>query len=154
MTRPLASAKLPRMSKAKNSATVRLVRPASNLVDTFLETLEHPLRDDIVRVRQLIRETVPNVAEAIKWNAPSFALENTFFATFQLRSEDALQLVFHTGAAKRPKPVPITLSEDVQSLVKWLDADRALVTFDPGVAAQRKRFTTLLQEWVRQLPSE
>ena len=48
-------------------------------------------------MRHTILEVSPEIREAIKWNAPSFRT-TALFATFNLRSRDRVQLIFHTGA--------------------------------------------------------
>lgn len=140
------------MSKQKTPrSTAKLPPPPGNEVDAFLESLEHPLRDDVVRVRQLVLAALPGITEAIKWNAPSFRATE-FFATFNLRSKDSVQLIFHTGAKKKAKSKQLVLSPRAEALVTWLDADRALVTVAPSrLSAQRLAFTTLVREWVTQL---
>jgi len=132
-------------------STAKLPPIAGNEVDAFLETLEHPLRDDVVRVRQLVLSALPDITEALKWNAPSFRTTE-FFATFNLRSTDDVQLIFHTGARKKANPKKVALSPRAEALVTWLDPDRALVTLSPSrLATQRLAFTTLVREWVTQL---
>jgi len=139
------------MSKQTSGSTAKLPPLPGNEVDAFLETLEHPLRDDVVRVRQLILSALPDITEAIKWNAPSFRATE-FFATFNLRAKDEVQLIFHTGAKKKAKPKKVALSPRAEALVTWLDPDRALVTLSPSkLSAQRLAFTTLVREWVTQL---
>ncbi|MCU0695944.1 MAG: DUF1801 domain-containing protein [Myxococcaceae bacterium] len=133
-------------------STAKLPPPAGNDVDAFLEALEHPLRDDVVRVRRWVLDAAPGVSEAVKWNAPSFRVGNDFFATFHLRSTTEVQLVFHTGAKKRAQPKAIVLTPAAARLVEWLSEDRALVALAPGRLSNLKApFTTLVREWVRQL---
>jgi len=96
-------------------STAKLPPIAGNEVDAFLETLEHPLRDDVVRVRQLVLSALPDITEALKWNAPSFRTTE-FFATFNLRSTDDVQLIFHTGARKKANPKKVALSPRAEAL--------------------------------------
>ena len=119
------------MSKQTSGSTAKLPPLPGNEVDAFLETLEHPLRDDLVRVRQLILSALPGIT---------------------LRAKDEVQLIFHTGAKKKAKPKKVSLSARPEALVTWLDPDRALVTLSPSkLSAQRLAFTTLVREWVTQL---
>lgn len=135
----------------KQQKTGKLPPAPGNEVDAFLEVLEHPLRDDVVRVRALLLSAMPGISEAIKWNAPSFRTEE-FFATFHLRSKEDVQLVFHTGAKKKAAKAKVVLSPKAEALVKWLDSDRALVTLSPSrLASQKIAFSTLVREWVTQM---
>lgn len=140
------------MSKSQSARSTSKLPPiAGNEVDAFLEALDHPLRDDVVRVRRLVLAALPDLGEAIKWNAPSFRRGERFFATFDLRPQDAVRLIFHRGAKKDDAPKP-TLSARAESLVRWLADDRVLVTLAPEkLASQRVAFTTLVREWVSQL---
>jgi hypothetical protein len=141
------------MPSAKpNRSTAKLPPPAGNEVDAFLEALEHPLRDDLVRVRRWVLEATPGLSEAVKWNAPSFRLGPDFFATFHLRSTTEVQLVFHTGAKKRSQPKALVLSPAAARLVEWLSEDRALVALPPARLSNLKApLMTLVREWTRQL---
>lgn len=132
--------------------TEKLPPPSGNEVDAFLEALEHPLRDDIARVRRWILEATPGVLESVKWSAPSFRVGAEYFATFHLRSRTDVQLIFHTGAKKRPEPRAVVLSANAAQLVEWLDPDRALVTLPTTRLLRfRSNLVTLVREWVQQL---
>jgi hypothetical protein len=139
-------------TKPKARSTAKLPPVAGNEVDAFLETLDHPLRDDIVRVRQLVKAALPDIGEAIKWNAPSFFVgSDEHFATFHLRSKEQVQLVLHTGAKKRAVKKAFSLSPRAEALVQWLDDDRAMVTLDPArLPNHRVAFTALVREWATQ----
>lgn len=138
------------MPKSDVKATTKLPPPAGNEVDAFLESLDHPRRDDVVRVREVILSAAPGISEEIKWNAPSFSVDD-HFCTFNLRSRDEVVLVLHRGAKKKA-PKQMKLSAKAEALVKWLDPDRALVTLEPArVSSARPALTALIREWVSQL---
>jgi hypothetical protein len=44
----------------------------SELVSAYIEKLEEPTRQIVETLRQIILNTDPEIAEEIKWNAPSF----------------------------------------------------------------------------------
>lgn len=140
--------------KAKTTATKRKApakRPQS--VDEFLGALDHPLKDEVEIVRQWILSVDPTIVEEVKWNAPSFRTSD-FFATFHLRSVDAVQLVLHAGA--KPKAsAKRGLDVDAPSglPVRWLAKDRALVTLGRGAAlrAQRRALESLVRQWIAAL---
>ncbi len=139
------------MAKSQSvKATAKLPPPEGNEVDAFLESLDHPRRDDIVRVRQVILSAAPGIVEEVKWNAPSFRTDE-HFCTFNLRSRDEIVLVLHRGA-KKQQPRKMKLSPKAEALVKWLDDDRALVSIEPSrVASCKSAMTALIREWVGQL---
>lgn len=128
-------------------------RPVPGDVDSQLETLDHPQRDAIVRVTELVRSADPRVKAAIKWGAPSFAIHD-HFATFQLRAPRGVMLVFHFGAKKRDDvPKQESIANDA-GLATWLAADRAVVHFADlaDVEAKAKDFVALVRAWIAVLP--
>ena len=121
-------------------------------VATFMSELEHPLKPEIEAVRQLLLDAAPEIHEALKWNAPSYRTTD-FFATFHLRSQDSLQLVFHMGAKAKATATTGIRIDDPTGLVKWLAKDRGLVTLGTGKDLQAKKdaLQALVREWIRWL---
>lgn len=119
-------------------------------VEAFMRTLEHPLRDDIEAVRQILLGVDPSIEEAVKWNAPSFRTAD-FFATFHLRSQDQVQLVFHTGAKAKATAVSGIEIADPAGLAAWRANDRCVVTLGAGseIATRRAAFEAFVREWLR-----
>lgn len=143
-----AKAKAPAAKQAKARAPTR---PGS--VDAFLSALDHPLKDEVEIVRQWILSVDPTIAEEVKWNAPSFRTTD-FFATFHLRSLDAVQLVFHAGARPKASATTGLGVEAPEGLpLRWLAKDRALVTLGRGAAlrAQRRALESLVRQWIAAL---
>ena len=68
-------------------------------VIAFISDLDHPLKREIKLVREIILGVSPEIREAIKWNAPSFRTTD-FFATFFLRANDQVQLIFGRRVTK------------------------------------------------------
>jgi hypothetical protein len=66
----------------------------SEAVDAYLQKLKHPLKAEILEVRENIRKASKKISERIKWNAPSYYyLED--MVTFNPRNEQQVHLVFH-----------------------------------------------------------
>jgi hypothetical protein len=119
-------------------------------VVAFLRDLDHPMKKEIETARKIILGIGPDIGEGIKWNAPSFRAAD-YFATINLRSKDALQLIFHTGAkVKETKAMRLT---DPDGLVQWLAKDRCFVTLGAGKSIQQGRtaFEQIVREWMAQL---
>lgn len=118
-------------------------------LEAFMAELEHPRKADIAAVRKIIREAGADITEEIKWNAPGFRTTESF-ATVNLRSTEALQLIFHLGAKVRPGFKGMKIA-DPAGLVKWLGKDRAMVTVGAGksVAANAEALQALVREWVK-----
>jgi hypothetical protein len=69
-------------------------------VETFLAALDHPLKPEILALRQVILGADPSITEGIKWNVPSFRTSE-YFATMHLRAKDGIQVILHLGAKTR-----------------------------------------------------
>lgn len=122
-------------------------------VDAQLATLDHPHRDAIVRLTELIRGADPRVVAAVKWGAPSFAV-GEHFATFQLRAPRGLMLIMHFGAKRRTDLPERSDIADPTGLLTWLAADRAVIGFADRAAVERQAdaFVALIRAWIAVLP--
>jgi len=120
-------------------------------VDELMKTLVHPLKKDIDAVRKIVLAADPRIGEGVKWKAPSFHA-GEYFATVNLRSTDAVQLILHLGAKVRTTPARLEI-DDPANLLKWLDKDRCLVTLGSATAIRTHRaaFTRIVQQWIRHL---
>jgi hypothetical protein len=120
-------------------------------VVAFLRELDHPLKQEVHAVREIILGASPEVREGIKWNAPSFRTTE-YFATINLRARDRVRLIFHTGAKVKEAGGGVPLA-DPAGLLEWLARDRCLMTLRDGedVRAKRAALGAIVREWIRQL---
>jgi hypothetical protein len=126
--------------------------PHSNdKVDAFMAQLEHPFKETIQDLRFLILSADPRVREQIKWNAPSFLIED-HFATFKLYPPNAIQLVLHTGAKVKNHPKTFVV-DDPNSLLQWVTGDRCVLIFKSAEHARemREAVASIVKQWIRQL---
>jgi uncharacterized protein YdhG (YjbR/CyaY superfamily) len=72
-------------------------------VDEFLENLSHPLKAEVEALRSIIKGVDKNIAEEIKWKAPSFNYKGEYLVTFNLREEERIHLVFHNPQISKVK---------------------------------------------------
>lgn len=123
-----------------------------NEVDAFISGLDHPLKVEIEAVRALILAASPEIAEGIKWNAPSFRRQE-WFATFHLRPRDVVQLILHLGAKAKDGDIRQQIG-DSAGLLEWLGKDRATVKFKSlaDIEAKREPFAGLVRQWVSLVP--
>lgn len=142
----------PRKTAPSRPAGPKRVPPAMR-VEAFLAELAHPEHAGITRLRALILGLDPRITEEVKWNAPSFKLED-HFATFKLHPPRGITLVLHTGAKLRNDPRPFTV-EDPAGLLKWAAPDRAVLTLASSDAAvtHEAAIAALLRQWIAQLPA-
>jgi uncharacterized protein YdhG (YjbR/CyaY superfamily) len=90
-------------------------------VASYMQTLDHPLKPEIERLREILKSADERLSERIKWNAPSYHLDGVDIVTFGplMRKKDEILLVFH-----HPKIVEVS-----SSILEGNYKDRRLVTF-------------------------
>lgn len=122
-------------------------------VAALLADLAHPLEPVIRTLRAAILAADPRIAEAIKWNAPSYHVAGAHFATFHLRSKAGVQLVLHLGAKARPDATVRAAVPDPDGLLAWKSADRATFTVRGAeeAAARAPALTAIVQAWIAHL---
>ena len=69
----------------------------SSEVDAWFDDYEHPAKDAMLRVREIILED-DRMTETIKWKSPTFMYEGNM-ASFNPRTKAHDSLMFHTGAS-------------------------------------------------------
>jgi len=116
-------------------------------VDRFMAELDHPSKDAIEALRELIVGTSDAVREGIKWNAPSYRTDE-YFATTNLRAKNGIGLILHLGAKVRNETVAI---DDPAHLLTWHASDRASLSFG-GIDDLRARASdvrAIVVQWLR-----
>ena len=123
----------------------------TNEVDGFMAQLAHPHKDAIQEVRALVLSADPRVNERIKWNAPSFFIDDDF-ATFKLQPPSTIQLVLHTGAKVKSQLRTFSI-DDPHKLLKWAAGDRCVLTLTSAEHAQQMReaVASIIKQWIQQL---
>jgi hypothetical protein len=119
-------------------------------VDVLLSSLKHPATAEIQTLRAIVCEVSPSIQEGVKWNAPSFRVDE-YFATINLRERQGVGVVLHFGAKVRDVAAGPESIDDPDKLLKWLAKDRATVTFSgkDDIAARKPAFQAVLRQWIR-----
>ena len=68
----------------------------SAVVDEWFAAYEHPAKDAMLRVREIILSD-DRMSETIKWKSPTFMFDGNM-ASFNPRTKAHVSLMFHTGA--------------------------------------------------------
>jgi len=120
-------------------------------VRALLADLEHPHKAAIQRLRKLILGLDARVTEDVKWNAPSFLIDE-HFATFKLHPPKQIQLILHTGAKAKGTPRARKI-DDPDGLLAWPAKDRAVLTLASGAAlrAHEASIRAMIGQWIEQL---
>nr|WP_303657263.1 DUF1801 domain-containing protein [Asticcacaulis aquaticus] len=114
--------------------------------------MTHPEKPLIEALRLAIKALDDDVAEIIKWNAPSFTYRGKDFATLHLRAKSGIGVILHTGVKAKDHTV-FPAIDDPDRLLNWLGADRAMIAFDSVAAlnARAAALTALLRQWLTRL---
>ena len=69
----------------------------SEQVDAWFAAYDNPMKDIVLKVREIILAADPRIEELIKWSSPTFSYKGNL-ASFNPRSKKHASLMFHTGA--------------------------------------------------------
>ena len=119
-------------------------------VEQFMQTLDHPLKAEIAKVRRDHFGCGWKMTEQIGWNAPSFCYHGDNRVTMRIQPPEQMQLIFHRGAKVRSDSADFKF-EDSSGLMKWVSSDRGVVTLRTmqDVEANEAALTTLVREWMK-----
>lgn len=134
--------------KSESSEEVKKA-DGTNRVNLFMSQLEHPLRAEIEAVRAIILGVDQRITESIKWNAPNFFYKDDF-ATFNLRSVDSFQVIFHRGAKVKENSATDSAISDPSGLLKWLARDRCVAVFSDmqDVKSKESPLAEIVRQWI------
>lgn len=140
------------MKKANNLA---LGITETEQVDAYLENLNHPLKDLVVYLRNVILEVNPDIGEGIYWNAPTFYFTGEmpsfdpktykrYIVGLNFYKKDTIRLIFLHGAA----------AKNVEGLLEGDYADgRRIASFKniDEVKSKQKALEQIIQELVSKM---
>ncbi|MBI1933340.1 MAG: DUF1801 domain-containing protein [Ignavibacteriales bacterium] len=120
-------------------------------VNNFMNNLDHPYKEGIEFLRNVIKKCNDSIIEEIKWNAPSYKLEN-HFATFKLYPPKNIQIVLHTDSKLKGDPHKFHL-DDPHQIIKWAAPDRCVITIKSNKEAKElsNEISSLINSWIKQL---
>lgn len=93
-------------------------------LDAYLAALVHGQKSSIATLRAATLAIDDRIGEDVKWNAPSFFIEDRF-ATFRVHPAK-LQVILHTGAKARSNQQVFEIP-DPDGLLTWPAKDRCVV---------------------------
>ena len=120
-------------------------------VNDFLRRLEDPRKPVLAALRKIIRHAAPNIREGIKWNAPSFRVDD-YFATAGLHDKDVVRVVFHRGARPKGGAKAMRIA-DPAGLLEWHARDRCSAKFYnmKDVKAKAAELRNIVRQWIKQI---
>jgi len=72
-------------------------------VNEFMAKLDHPFKKEVQFLRDVIKGIDKDIAEQIKWKAPTFSYKGEYLVTFNLWEEKRIHLVFHNPMISKVK---------------------------------------------------
>jgi hypothetical protein len=91
-------------------------------VDAWLERYDNPMKEVVLRARDVILDADPRIGETIKWSTPTFVYKGNL-ASFQPRAKQFASLLFHTGASIPGEHPILEGGGDVARYVRLADLD-------------------------------
>ena len=67
-------------------------------VDAWFERYDNPMKDAVLRTREILLDADPRLDETIKWSTPTFTYRGNLVSV-QPRAKQFVSLLFHTGAS-------------------------------------------------------
>lgn len=131
---------------------IRTKKSEPDKVDAFMETVEHPLKNVMEMLREIILNAGQEIGEEIKWNAPAFFYSGDMepsdpkeykrhLAVFNFFKKDSIRIVFPSGANVK----------NAQGLLEGDYADgRRIATFysTDDVAEKEAELKSVIVEWL------
>jgi hypothetical protein len=120
-------------------------------VDEFIGKLDHPLKELVIQLRELILETKPYLTEQVKWNAPSFCYNGDDRVTMNLSKKDQVLLIFHLGAKGGDEKNLETLIKNPDTTLQWLSSNRAMMKFysTADLKNQKAVLKNNIKDWLK-----
>lgn len=113
--------------------------PKNPKVDAYFKKLKHPLKDEIMRVRDIILKTDRRIEEDIKWSSPTFIYKGNI-ASFYMNAKQLVSLMFHQGASIKDKSKLLEGDGKVSRVARFEDAK--------AIEKKKKALESVIKEWV------
>ena len=110
------------------------------IVDEYLEKKNHPLTQEIERVREIILNTHKDIEETIKWSSPTFIYKGNM-ASYFMNAKKHVSLMFHKGAIIEDKSGLLTGDGKEGRTAKFKDMDE--------IESRKKDLENVVLEWIR-----
>ena len=127
-----------------------MAKQSNKEVTEFLNELNHPFRNEIEELRDVILASDKNLVENIKWNAPNYSFENEDRITMRIQPMTTkVQLIFHRGAKKQEQPKDRLIANKSKMLL-WKENDRAIITFKSKQEIEngKSELEKIINEWL------
>jgi hypothetical protein len=111
--------------------------PTTPEVDAWFAAYDHPAKDAMLRVRQIILAD-DRMTETIKWKSPTFMYGGNM-ASFNPRTKAHVSLMFHTGVSIPGSHPRLEGGGDTARYMKFTDLD--------DVESAREEIEAVVRAW-------
>ena len=120
-------------------------------VDEFLNALDGKQLEQVTSLRQLILDAHPELSEHIKWNSPSYVLNNEDRITFSVRPGYPISIVLHMGATRPENKDGAPVMDDPSGLIEWKSDTRGVISFADIEDVQLKstQLSLIIDKWLK-----
>ncbi len=109
-------------------------------VDQYLLEKNHPLTQEIQRIREIILETDSKIKETIKWSSPTFMYKGNI-ASFFMNAKKFVSLMFHKGATIKDKNGLLEGDGKESRVARFQDLE--------DIEKKKDALKDVIREWVR-----
>ena len=109
-------------------------------VDEYLQSKQHPLTNEIQRVREIILSANPLVEETIKWSSPTFMYKGNM-ASFFMNAKKHVSLMFHKGAFINDESGLLEGDGKEGRMARFSDLD--------DIESKKSALESVVAEWIR-----
>jgi uncharacterized protein YdhG (YjbR/CyaY superfamily) len=110
-------------------------------VNEFMEKLDHPFKAEVEMIREIVKTVNKDIAEQIKWNAPSFSYRGETLVTFNLWEKKSIHLVFHNSMISKVKSKLLEGEYDHRRMAYFADQNE--------IQAKRKDLEKALKDLIK-----
>jgi uncharacterized protein YdeI (YjbR/CyaY-like superfamily) len=118
-------------------------------VTSFLDNLNHPLRNEIELLRGILLNESHSLTENIKWNSPNYCHEGEDRITVRIHPPKQIQIIFHRGSKKLSQPKHKLITDET-GLLAWKENDRAVMSFKAKSDIEKHSavLTDIIRQWI------
>jgi hypothetical protein len=120
-------------------------------VAEFMDDLDASKRAQVEALQTIIKQAGPTLEEHIKWNSPSYVLDDEDRVTFNLQNkEGVVKLVLHMGATRTEDKKGAPVMADTSGLISWQSDIRGVLSFADldDVVAKREQVSDIITRWL------
>jgi hypothetical protein len=120
-------------------------------VDDFMTNLSEERKRQVETLRTIIKTNNTDLVEHIKWNSPSYTLDDVDRITFNTHYPDRILLVLHMGSARKEDKAREPVMHDTTGIITWNSDIRGVIPFYnlDDIETKRQDTSAIITAWLR-----